>query len=140
MCYLLHIVIESKKRISTILVPALHTCLEYEEKLERMGLPKGDLVKQTYMFALLQLVQDMNNRMIAYERKGNSSSSCPWGIFFFLRYLLGILMKILFSQRPLCIAVGVTSVKKIMKKVLAKLRKMPKIRSLAKGPIPQLLF
>jgi hypothetical protein len=45
----------------------LHTCLEYEEKLERMGLPKGDLFKQTYMSTLLQLVQDMNNRMITYE-------------------------------------------------------------------------
>jgi hypothetical protein len=40
---------------------ALHTCLEYEEHLERTGLPKGDSVKQTNMFALLQLVQDMNN-------------------------------------------------------------------------------
>jgi hypothetical protein len=41
---------------------ALHTCLEYEEQLERTGLPKGDSVKQTDMFALLQLVQDMNNQ------------------------------------------------------------------------------
>jgi hypothetical protein len=41
---------------------ALHTFLEYEEKLERTGLPKGDSVKQTYMSALLQLVQDMNNQ------------------------------------------------------------------------------
>jgi hypothetical protein len=55
----------------------LQTCLEYEEKLERTGLPKGDLVKKTNMSSLLQLVQDMNNRMIAYERKGNSSSSSP---------------------------------------------------------------
>jgi hypothetical protein len=42
-----------------------------------MGLPKGDLVKKTYMSTLLQLVQDMNNRMIAYERKGNASSYDP---------------------------------------------------------------
>jgi hypothetical protein len=55
----------------------LHTCLEYEEQLERMGLPKGDSVKQTDMSALLQLVQDMNNRMIAYERKGSVSSPAP---------------------------------------------------------------
>jgi hypothetical protein len=40
---------------------SLHTCLEYEEQLERTGLPKGDSVKQTDMSALLQLVQDMNN-------------------------------------------------------------------------------
>jgi hypothetical protein len=66
---------------------ALHTCLEYEEQLERTGLPKGDSIKQTNMPALLQLVQDMNNQMIAYERKGNvppltpgamSSSSPPF--------------------------------------------------------------
>jgi hypothetical protein len=49
----------------------LHTCLEYEEHLERTGLPKGDSVKQMDMYAFLQLVQDMNNRMVAYERKGN---------------------------------------------------------------------
>jgi hypothetical protein len=46
---------------------ALHTCLEYEEQLERTGLPQGELVKQTNMSALLQLVQDMNNHMIVYE-------------------------------------------------------------------------
>jgi hypothetical protein len=40
---------------------ALHTCLEYEEQLERIGLPKGDSIKQTDMSTLLQLVQDMNN-------------------------------------------------------------------------------
>jgi hypothetical protein len=41
---------------------ALHTCLEYEEQLERTGLPKGDSIKQTYMSSLLQLVHDMNNQ------------------------------------------------------------------------------
>jgi hypothetical protein len=41
---------------------ALQTCLEYEEKLERTGLPKGDYVKQTDMSAVLQLMQDMNNQ------------------------------------------------------------------------------
>jgi hypothetical protein len=40
-------------------------------------LPKGDLVKQTNMSTLLQLVQDMNNGMIAYERKGNIPSLTP---------------------------------------------------------------
>jgi hypothetical protein len=34
----------------------LHTCLEYEEKLERIGLLKGDLIKQMDMYSLLQLV------------------------------------------------------------------------------------
>jgi hypothetical protein len=56
---------------------ALHTCLEYEEQLERTGLPGGDSIKQTNMSTLLQLVQDMNSRMIAYERKGNVLSLTP---------------------------------------------------------------
>jgi hypothetical protein len=56
---------------------SLHTCLEYEEQLERTCLPKGDSVKQNDMSALLQIVQDMINRMIAYERKGNFSSLTP---------------------------------------------------------------
>jgi hypothetical protein len=55
----------------------LHTYLEYEEQLERTGLPKGDSFKKTYMSSLLQLVQDMNNQMIAYERKGNVPSLAP---------------------------------------------------------------
>jgi hypothetical protein len=55
----------------------LHTFLEYEEQLERTCLPGGDLIKHTYMFSLLQLVQDMNNQMIAYERKGNVPSLTP---------------------------------------------------------------
>jgi hypothetical protein len=46
---------------------ALHTCLEYEKKLKRTGLPKGDSVKQIDMSSLLQLVQDMNNRMVTWE-------------------------------------------------------------------------
>jgi hypothetical protein len=32
---------------------ALHTCLEYEEQVERTGLPKGYLVKQTKNSTLL---------------------------------------------------------------------------------------
>jgi hypothetical protein len=55
----------------------LHTCLKYEKQLERTGLPKGDSIKQTYMSSLLQLVQDMNNQMISYERKGNVLSLTP---------------------------------------------------------------
>jgi hypothetical protein len=59
------------------LVSALHTCLEVEQQLERTGLPKGDSIKQTDMSTLLHLVQDMNNRMIAYEKKGNAPSLTP---------------------------------------------------------------
>jgi hypothetical protein len=55
----------------------LHTCLEYDEKLERTVLPKGDSIKKTNMSTLLHLVQDMNNRMIVYERKGNVPSLNP---------------------------------------------------------------
>ena len=45
----------------------LHTCLEYEEHFKRTGLPQGESVKHTNMFALLKLVKDMKNHMIAYE-------------------------------------------------------------------------
>jgi hypothetical protein len=55
----------------------LHTCLQYEEQLERTCLPKGDSIKHTNMSSLLQLVQDMNNRMIAYKKKGNVPSLTP---------------------------------------------------------------
>jgi hypothetical protein len=48
------------------LASSLHTYLEYEEQLERTGLPQGESVRQTYMSALLQLVQDMNNHMIEF--------------------------------------------------------------------------
>jgi hypothetical protein len=48
--------------------------------------------------------------------------------------LLGIQMKTIFSPRPLCLTVGVTSAKKIMKKVLVKLRRVPEIKSLARIP------
>jgi hypothetical protein len=65
-----------KKKILKILA-TLHTCLKYEEQLERTGLPKGDSIKQTYMSSLLQPVHDMNNQMIAYERKGNVPSLTP---------------------------------------------------------------
>jgi hypothetical protein len=59
------------------LVSTLHTFLEYEEQLEKTGLPKGGSIKQTDISSLLQLVQDMSNRMIAYERKGNVPSLTP---------------------------------------------------------------
>jgi hypothetical protein len=55
----------------------LHTCSEYEEQLERTGLPQGESVRQTDMSTLLQLVQDMNNHMIAFERKGTVSPLTP---------------------------------------------------------------
>jgi hypothetical protein len=63
----------------------LHTFSEHEEQLERTGLPQGESVRQADMSALLQLVQDMNNRMISFEHKGivnpltpgPSSSSTP---------------------------------------------------------------
>jgi hypothetical protein len=55
----------------------LHTCLEYEEQLKRTCVPKGDSVNQTNIFALLQLVEDTNNRLIAYKQKGSVSSPAP---------------------------------------------------------------
>jgi hypothetical protein len=54
---------------------ALQTCLEYEEQLDRIVLPKEDYAKQADMYIILQLLQDINNHMISFERKGISSTS-----------------------------------------------------------------
>jgi len=39
----------------------LQTCLEYEEKITRIGLPMEDLNKQIDMHVVLQLIQYMSN-------------------------------------------------------------------------------
>jgi hypothetical protein len=49
-------------------------------------------------------------------------------------------MKTVFSPRPLCFAVSVTSAKKIMKKVLVKLRRVSEIKYLARILKPLSLF
>jgi hypothetical protein len=51
--------------------------LEFEEQLARTGLPSEDYVKQNDMSIVLQLVQDMSNQMISFERKGVTSTSSP---------------------------------------------------------------
>jgi hypothetical protein len=56
---------------------ALHTYSEYEEQLERTGLPQGEAVRKTDMSALFQLIQDMNNHMISFEQKGTVSPLTP---------------------------------------------------------------
>jgi hypothetical protein len=45
-----------EEKYSDNIVSALHTCLEYEEQLERIGLPKGDLIKQMDMYSLLKFL------------------------------------------------------------------------------------
>jgi hypothetical protein len=48
---------------------AIQNCLEFEEQLIRTSLPVEDYVKQTVMSTLLQLVHDIRNKMIYFERK-----------------------------------------------------------------------
>jgi hypothetical protein len=67
------------------------------------------------MSALLQLVQDMNNRMIAYERKGNVSPLTPGASSSFAPPL-EIQMKIIFSLKLSCLAIGVTFARNTMRK------------------------
>jgi hypothetical protein len=98
---------------------ALHTCLEYEEQLEITSLPKGDSIKQTDMYALLHLVQDMNNRMIAYERKGNVPSLTPGASSSSSPYFRNPNKKT-FIPKSSCLAVGVTFVRNITRKVLVR--------------------
>jgi len=70
-CY--HHILEDKNANS--LGSTIQTCLEFEEQLRRTGLPVEYYVKQTNMSILLQLVQNMINRMISFERNGSSSTS-----------------------------------------------------------------
>jgi len=44
------------------------TCLEYEEKISRIGLPLEEPNKQSDLTTVLQLVLDMNNQMISFEK------------------------------------------------------------------------
>jgi hypothetical protein len=53
----------------------LQSCLEFEEQLTRTSLHVEDYVKQTNMSTVLQLLQDMRNIMISFERKGVTSTS-----------------------------------------------------------------
>jgi len=93
--------------------------MEYEEQLERIGLSKGDSVKQSYMVSLLQLVQNMNKRGMFPQ--------LLLGHHILPQCLLGIQMRTTFSPKPSCLAVGVTSMNKITKKVFVRLRRVPKI-------------
>ena len=48
---------------------ALQTCLEFEEQALRTGVPLTDTSKTADMTVVLQLMQDMNNRMISFEQR-----------------------------------------------------------------------
>jgi hypothetical protein len=43
--------------------------------LEKTSLPKEDFVKKNDMYTIFQLVQDMRNQMISFERIGVTSTS-----------------------------------------------------------------
>jgi len=53
----------------TQLSASLQACLEYEEQAMRTGLPLNDPSKNHDMSAFLQLMQDINNRMISFEQR-----------------------------------------------------------------------
>jgi hypothetical protein len=63
----------------------------------------------------------------------------PLGHHLLPQSLLGIQMRITFIPMPSCLTVGVTSTKKIMKKVHVKLRRVLEKKSLARSPKPPLL-
>jgi hypothetical protein len=68
----------------------------------------------------------MKNRMIAYEQKGNVPSLTPRA------YSSSVTPFRNTIENNLCLAVGVTSMKKIMKIVLSKLRRVQNIKPLAR--------
>jgi len=53
----------------TELSVALQSCLKFEEQALRTGLPLNDPTKNPYMTVVLQLMQDMRNRMISFEQR-----------------------------------------------------------------------
>lgn len=59
----------------TKLSVVLQSCLEFEEHALRTGLPLNDTSKTTDMTVVLQLMQDMNNRMISFEQRIPSLSN-----------------------------------------------------------------
>jgi hypothetical protein len=67
------------------------------------------------MSALLQLVQDMNNHMIAFEGKGVVSLS-PVELHPLLHPLLEIRLKTIFNLRLSCLKVGINFAKNTTKK------------------------
>lgn len=59
----------------TKLSVALQECLEYEEQAIRIGFPLNDPSKNPDMSVFLQLMQNMNNRLILFEQRIHSLSS-----------------------------------------------------------------
>ena len=58
-----------KKKNTNNLVSTLQTYLEYEEYNLSTRLPLEDPNKQVDTSSILQLIQDMNNRILSFERK-----------------------------------------------------------------------
>jgi len=56
---------------------ALQSYLEFEEQLARIGFLSEEYVKQNDMSIILQLVQDMSNQMIVFQRKGVTFTLTP---------------------------------------------------------------
>ena len=48
---------------------ALQTCIEFEEQNLRTGLPFDQSGSKTDMTSMLQMMQDMHNRMISFEHR-----------------------------------------------------------------------
>jgi hypothetical protein len=90
-------------------------CFLYEEHLKRIGLPQGESVKHTDMSALLHLVQDMNNCLLVYERKGNVSPLTPRALSSSTPPL-EIELKIIFILKLSYLEVGVTFARNTMRK------------------------
>jgi len=59
----------------TELSVALQSCLEFEEQALRKGLLLNDPSKNIDMTVVLQLMQDMSNQMISFEKRIPSLST-----------------------------------------------------------------
>jgi len=109
---------------------ALQTYLEFEEQFTRTRRHVEDYVKQIDMSTVLQLVQDISNRIIDFERKGMTSNSAKTSTWVALRNQTHSFQPKAILSRTWC-----NSVRKIMMKTLVILKIIQENVSLEKHPI-----
>jgi hypothetical protein len=115
MHYLPHTIIGLRKNPLIISVPLCMLVQSMKNNLKELVFPRENQLDNIDMSTLLQLVQDMNNHMIAYERKGMSPLS-PLELHPLLHPPLEIRLKIIFSLKLSCLEVGVTSARNTTRK------------------------
>lgn len=66
-----------EERVVDSISTTLQTCLEYEDKIQRMDLPILEVNKSSKITVGLQLMQDINNRMISFKTRVSPNVMSP---------------------------------------------------------------